>query len=565
MKKHIIIAALFLLATSMFSTAQTAGITYTPTGNGCCELTNAKDASGSVTIPETADCGGELLKVTAIADSAFSYNKALTAVRLPSSVTEIGKGAFMYCTSLASIEFGDAPVVIAEDAFRSCPRLKSVSVSSVSQWLRMKFANDFSSPLCAYCPLTVAGETLVNLTVPDEIEALGRYALADCKKLRSVKLHGGIASVGNHAFDGCVDLQSFEAEEGLREIGDFAFSVCTSLSGVVLPQSLTTLGTGTFYSCASLNLSTLPGTMEIIPPLCFSGCESITEIPSLPGSVWGIGQLAFYHCGNLQRAMLPESVTAVGQSAFQECPSLEEVSVANENSFLSGYVFQDCTSLKHVKLPAAMDSIPEGLFFNCHALEEVDVPATVFKISGFAFAQCSSLRYIAFPEHLNHIGQLAFYGCTGLQELEFGRELQRIDAEAFYYCYGLKEIHLPAIEPVAISYFTFDPYLDRNCRLVVPEVSLQLYREAYGWKLFSDIVGNPDYNPDTTLTILFGYGGGITRTQGYGATMKLNLIDLNGNLPRTVMFNGTDITDTMNALGAITTPPVTGPSVLEIK
>ena len=66
-------------------------------------ISDDKDASGSISIPETVTHNGIEYKVTEIGTGAFQNNTALTEVTIPSSIISIGANAFAGCTNLQSI------------------------------------------------------------------------------------------------------------------------------------------------------------------------------------------------------------------------------------------------------------------------------------------------------------------------------------------------------------------------------------------------------------------------------------------------------------------------------
>lgn len=66
-------------------------------------ISDDKDASGSVTIPEAVTHNGVEYKVTEISEGAFQNNTSLTEVKIPASITSIGANAFAGCKNLQEI------------------------------------------------------------------------------------------------------------------------------------------------------------------------------------------------------------------------------------------------------------------------------------------------------------------------------------------------------------------------------------------------------------------------------------------------------------------------------
>ena len=66
-------------------------------------ISDDKDVSGSVSIPEAVTHNGVEYKVTEISEGAFQNNTSLTEVKIPASITSIGANAFAGCKNLQAI------------------------------------------------------------------------------------------------------------------------------------------------------------------------------------------------------------------------------------------------------------------------------------------------------------------------------------------------------------------------------------------------------------------------------------------------------------------------------
>lgn len=525
---------LCLAATALAHAAD--GLVYDFNADGSCTLVKA-DCAGDVTVPATVTDAGASYTVTAIGPDAF-VDSGVTSLTLPATIEHIGT-----------------------NAFSRCHRLEYVSVPSLESWLSITFDNEYSSPLAGFCPLHIGDTPLTRLTLPAGTTALKPYAFFDCSSLEQADL-SGLAEIGAHAFDGCESLTSVNVSAGLQNIGDWAFNICCALTGITLPPGVETIGQGAFYGCRSLASVTLPPDLQTIPPLCFAGCTSLETLDFLPQSVQTLGTYAFYFCTGLTSAHCPESVRHYGDYLFYDCESLESASLPCPEARVGEFLFANCRGLKSVSLPENMEAFPQGLFLECNALESVDIPRNVTEIDDYAFADCLALRYISFPEKLRYIGARAMYGCPTLTRLEFPASMEQIDAEAFYLCYGLKQIHVRSIEPINISFFSFDWQADREAEVYVPAVSLELYRnDSFGWANFDHLTGLEEYNPDTILGIRNG-NVTVNRAVAYGAEITLDVTRPDGTRPSAVTFNGEPLD--MADDGTVTIPPVTGPSTLAI-
>ena len=73
------------------------------TGTPTVAVSDDKDASGSVSIPESVTHNGVEYKVTEIGEGVFQNNTNLTEVKIPASITSIGANAFAGCKNLQAI------------------------------------------------------------------------------------------------------------------------------------------------------------------------------------------------------------------------------------------------------------------------------------------------------------------------------------------------------------------------------------------------------------------------------------------------------------------------------
>lgn len=111
------------------------GFTFYPRGN-VAYINGYSGTDQDVVVPsQYHGSSGTSYSVAAINDGAFSGNKNIASVRLPSTVTQINSGAFYGCTYLKDVivEYDGGTVnLINSDAFLQCPQLK---IHVPEQWL----------------------------------------------------------------------------------------------------------------------------------------------------------------------------------------------------------------------------------------------------------------------------------------------------------------------------------------------------------------------------------------------------------------------------------------------
>ena len=132
----------------------------------------------------------------------------------------------------------------------------------------------------------------------------------------------------------------YEIPAGVRRIGSYAF-MDSGLTSVTLPDSVTGIGNNAFYACRSL-----------------------TSI-NIPGRVTGIGSSAFYACSGLTALDLPDSVTSIGDSAFCGCTGLTSVAIPDSVTSIGDRAFYGCRGLSTITIPDSVTSIGVSAFFDC--------------------------------------------------------------------------------------------------------------------------------------------------------------------------------------------------------
>ncbi|MGN0457994.1 MAG: leucine-rich repeat protein [Eubacterium sp.] len=208
-------------------------------------------------------------------------------------------------------------------------------------------------------------------------------------------------------------------------------------------------------------------------------------------TVTGIGNFAFYECGDIVSVTIPDSVEWIGSNVFREIETLTNVNIGKNVSVIGRYVFYGCTSLSSIEIPdsvirvgecsfvgtayynnednwvndvlyigkfliEARDTISgdytikdgttifaDNAFDNCADLTGVDIADTVTIIGNNTFYECSGLTSVTMPENLTEIWTRAFSGCSALSSVTFPDSLTEIGGGSFEYCTGLTSVSIP--------------------------------------------------------------------------------------------------------------------------
>lgn len=493
MKRLLSFLSLLIVAVSSFAQQFTVGdLTYSilSTTDKTVQVYNGKIATGDVIVPETVTYNEVEYSVTTIAASAFSSNKNITSISLP-SVTSIGRSAFSGCSSLASVELPTATSIgssafsdcsslasvelptatsIGSEAFYSCSSLTSISlpsatsigyfafamcskisslrIGSVEQWCNVKFEGSFANPLQA-ASLTVElhigdSETpATNIAVPNTLTSIPDYAF--CKTSITSVAAPGVTSVGGSAFYGCSSLVSVE-----------------------LPAA-TSIGDGTFASCDALTSIDLPAAINISSS-AFSRCYALTSI-HLPVATT-IESYAFYFCTKLNSVDLPLATT-IGDHAFYECSEVESMNLPKVKT-VGKYAFESMYAIKYLSIPE-IETIGEKAFYS-YSSKYGPFTLRIGSIEQYCniVYQNDASQSSPLATHVGKNTLLIGDSNEPVTEITIPKSIQQIEPYAFAFS-SIHTIHFESTTPpILINKNSFNA----NIMLAVPEEAYETYLAA---------------------------------------------------------------------------------------
>ena len=486
-------------------------------------------------------------EVQTIDNYAFC-NNPLKKLTLPSTITSIGSGAFLNNYSLQSITCNaTTPPSLGENAFNhNISTTVKVPLSSIAAYRQAEgwknFTNYYGGEVIADgityridendAMVAAAEATLTEANIPSSVEFEGNQypvikindrVFSGNTNLTSVTLPESLTTLGDRAFEGCKSLKTIKIPSGVTAIPDYCFNHCLSLESVTIPEGVTTIGDGAFFGC-NLKELTLPSTVTMIEIGAFlsnNRCQSITcnatTPPNLGENVFGynasttvkvpLQSIAAYRQAEGWKGfanyyggeMIADGITyriddngamvAVAEATLTEAniPSFVEFE-GNQYPVIkiNDRVFSGNTNLTVVVLPESLTTLGSRSFESCQSLKTIKIPSGVTTIPFQCFLECSSLESVTIPDGVTTIGGNAFFGCS-LKELTLPSTITTIGSEVFTYKNRFQSITCNATTPPSLGKNAFNYNISTTVK--VPLSSIAAYRQAEGWKNFTNYSG----------------------------------------------------------------------------
>lgn len=362
-----------------------------------------------------------------------SSDSTLKYITLHRNTTTIGSYALYGCKTLTGISHSDGVVALGGYAMAGCVEL-----------VKYRFA-----------PYT---------------QSVGNNAFASDTKLGSVTNFENtkVSQVAQNVFLQCSSLISISLPNTITAIGDRAFEGCSKLTSMDLSKTkTTTIGTSAFASCGNLGTIILPTTLTIIGTSAFKDDTNLRSVQNLEKTIVSIiNKNAFLECKNLSSVKLPQTLSTLGESAFEGCSNLTAVSGFENTAvkILEARTFANCSSLSTLSLARGLTEIKNEALIGCSILRNLDTLSTtkVTKIGVGALKDTAGLTSISLPtstfvsfaqsafensgvqkiNNLKNCSKFKSFGASsfmnsGLKEIEFPNCTFSIEASAFKNCTAL--------------------------------------------------------------------------------------------------------------------------------
>ena len=321
---------------------------------------------------------------------AFANLTALEEVVFPSTLEAIEYGAFFNCTSLKSVKGLEHVKLINQNAFANC-----------------NIQNDLSL---------------------DNIHAIGDYAFANNRNLKSVSFSSTLSSIGAYAFMGNSRLTDFDVSKcGTVKYGPYVLMSCTSLETVTMHTNV--IPTGSFYNCRNLKTVNIGPTVSTIGEYAFTGTSVDTFTVEAGNTTYKPANNEKYllsYDGKTLLLVAPKArgefnltgVTTVGLGAFAGNSAITSVYMPDV-TVVGDYAFSECTSLDSITL-GELTSIGKYSFFLTN-ITELPSLKYVSVIGDYAFA-FTYVTEVNVGDGVG-IGEGAFCECTELRTVTIGNNV----------------------------------------------------------------------------------------------------------------------------------------------
>ena len=484
--------------------------------------------------------------LTYIGSYAFSSCTSLNHIDIPNSVTNIAIGAFK-SSGLVDIEIPSGVISLGSHVFESCSKLENVSIpTSVT-----------SIPYYAFQSCTA----LTNIDIPNSVTSIGDNAFRYCSSLASINIPNSVTSIGYYAFQSCSSLASINIPNSVTSIGSYAFQSCTALTNIEFPNSVTSIEVGAFQYCSKLESVYIANGVKTIGNSAFANCIALRDV-TLPSSLTSLGGNAFNGCGLIERlrcfAMTPPSSNASIFTALTDVmqiqvlesalatyqattpwknytlmafPDLGSSTIMNFGDYTLEFVVTNlersqcsvrCSTLPTVptmiNIPGEIiingitfdvATIADNAFANCTYITDINIDNGIKTIGQSAFNGCNAITNVILPESVETIGKSAFANCSNLTGVSLPSSIKNIGEESFSNCKKLASLECKALKVPTTAYNAFN-YVPTALSVQVPESSINLYKNAYPWKLYnimplsgvgtSLVISYDDYSLKYTIT-----------------------------------------------------------------
>lgn len=280
---------------------------------------------------------GKSYPVTRIRQDLTGYSKIVNLV-IPEGVTQVDNSAFFGCKKLKTVKIGNG-VKELDSAFANCSELTTVELPSSLEKLFGTFEG-CSSLQQINLPdglKEIGGfgkSGIKEITLPDSVTKVYKYAFSNCKDLEKINLNSNISELEKKVFFGCEKLKTINGGAHITSIGDQCFG------GYEFDDN-----TNSWVWKSSEKLETL-GDIDF-------------------SKVSYIGEYAFYNMPNLRykdNKLHLDKLESLGMYAFFNAQGIENLEIGDRLEAIPESAFAYSYNIKTIKLSNSIKKIGNGAF-----------------------------------------------------------------------------------------------------------------------------------------------------------------------------------------------------------
>ena len=208
-----------------------------------------------------------------IGDHAFYGCENLKEILIPDDIVSIGDYAFYNCNSLKGIFIPDSVTHVGDRAFWNCSSLENIVIGKGVSFIGGTF--DYCENICSI--VVANGNEKYHSYGNCLIDTKEKNLVLGCKN-SIIPADGSVVSIGASAFSYCKGLVNITIPDQIQAIHNNAFSHCENLISVVLPNGIEVIPYGAFSSCYNLTSVIIPNTISSIEMFAFLACNRLAEI-----------------------------------------------------------------------------------------------------------------------------------------------------------------------------------------------------------------------------------------------------------------------------------------------
>jgi hypothetical protein len=460
---------------------------------------------------------------------------------IPSSVSYIGSEAFSNCNSLTSITIPSSVNSLGSSAFSNCSGLISVDEENPNYSSVDGVLFDKSETALIKCPVSKTG----SYSIPAKVTTISADAFYNCSLITSLAIPSSVTSIGNTAFAYCSGLTSVTTDSSypitLISYSNIFYGVNKTTCTLNVP-----FGAKKFYAVADqwkdfsniieqsngfiLNLNTVKlaadegsnASVEVSANVEWAANSDQTWLTVNPTSGTGNNTLTFAATANTSVATRTAKVTVSATGFPSLTISVYQSGVVKTINIEAGTLIfglntDELSQISRLSITGTMDARDFKIMRDrMPSLAELDLSgATIAAYSGpdgtyytsdypansipdyafydmYTYPPKSNLTTVILPVNITSIGNYAFNYCKGLNTITLPPSVTSIGNGAFSNCTGLTSIIAESSYPVDLSssWSVFQRIDTNKCILKVPFGSKDLYKTAYPWSNFTNIVEN---------------------------------------------------------------------------